>query len=114
MKGGFRAVAKDDHSDFFRNHKKPEKPEKEEDSKDSEPETDSNDSKSVYDIVNPIQTVVGPIGQFIPIPEAMPNHPSIVFFGKRRTGKSYGLRDLMYHCFRDVPFGSFCLSFCFI
>ena len=102
--------------EFFRNHKKMEMgsttapraeapPQQEEKRKES---TDKkNNSSSVYEIVDPIQTSAGLIGQFIPTPDAMPNHPSIVLFGKRRTGKSFSLRSIMFNCFRDVPFGKF-------
>lgn len=59
----------------------------------------------LYIPVNPIDTVVGPIGEFLVIPELFPLHPSIAAFGKRRTGKSYSFRWWMYRCFRHIPFG---------
>ena len=54
---------------------------------------------------NPIQTIVGPVGEFIALPEYFPEHPSMVVFGKRRTGKTFFLRWLMSKAFRDIPFG---------
>lgn len=58
-----------------------------------------------FQIINPIDTILGPIGQFLPLPDYLPNHPSVGLFGKRRTGKSFLLRWLMYRCFRHYPFG---------
>lgn len=63
-------------------------------------------SHPAYQIINSIQTCIGEIGQFLPGPDYLPNHPAVAFFGKRRTGKSFGLRWLMYKCFRNYPFGS--------
>lgn len=62
-----------------------------------------------FEIVEPIDTVVGPIGKFIMEPQNFPMHPSVILFGKRRTGKTFTLRDIMYNCFRDIPFG-ICMS----
>ncbi len=59
----------------------------------------------MYPLEEPLQTILGPIGKFIPTPEIMPNFPSIGLFGKRRTGKSFCLRDLCFKCFLDIPFG---------
>jgi len=126
----YSSVTAGAHKEFFKNHKKMEvgrnkvkappredhsdEEEKEEKEEDSETDTGNESTSDVYKIVNPIATSAGPIGQFIPTPDAMPNHPSIVLFGKRRTGKSFSLRSIMYHCFRDVPFGKFmCLPLCF-
>lgn len=62
-----------------------------------------------FAVVEPIDTVVGPIGKFIMEPDNFPTNPSVILFGKRRTGKTFTLRDIMYHCFRDIPFG-ICMS----
>lgn len=92
---------------FFKNHKPPEKKEKEEEDEEK-PETQKKPLlNSFYSIDNPISTCIGEIGEFDPTPEAFPNHPSVGLYGKRRTGKSYTLRCLLYNCFRDVPFGVF-------
>jgi len=100
--------------EFFKNHKKPPK-------NDSESESDSDSESSeekprktgkkneFYEIINPISTCVGEIGEFQAIPESLPNHPSVGLFGKRRTGKTYTLRCLLFNCFRNVPFGIFYL-----
>jgi hypothetical protein len=61
--------------------------------------------EGAFALVEPIPTCVGPIGKFVAEPDMMPLCPSIVAFGKRRTGKSFTFRDIMYHCFRDLPFG---------
>lgn len=58
-----------------------------------------------FKIVEPIPTVMGPIGKFLPEPDYLPNYPSVGLFGKRRTGKSFFLRWLMYRCFRHLLFG---------
>jgi len=63
------------------------------------------DGGEFYQLIEPIQTALGPIPRFIATPDAMPTHPSIGLFGKRRTGKSYTARDWCYNCFRDIPFG---------
>lgn len=60
---------------------------------------------------NPIQTIVGPVGEFIASPEYFPEHPSMVVFGKRRTGKTFFLRWLMSKAFRDIPFGRWFFEF---
>jgi hypothetical protein len=62
----------------------------------------------VFRIEHPINTCLGPIGQFIMEPDALPKHPSILFYGKRRTGKSYSARWILYKCFSDYPFGICC------
>lgn len=58
-----------------------------------------------FAIINPIPSIVGPLGEFQCIPENFPLHPAIVGFGKRRTGKSYTFRDVLFKAFRDIPFG---------
>ena len=63
------------------------------------------DASGFYRVEEPIDSIIGPIGKFTPSPEEMPNHPSVGFFGKRRTGKSYAARDLCHKCFQDIPFG---------
>lgn len=61
-----------------------------------------------FAMVNPIETCLGPIGQFILKPENFPSHPSILFYGKRRTGKSFSARWILFKCFKDYPFGICC------
>jgi hypothetical protein len=61
-----------------------------------------------FEIINPIETCLGPIGQFILKPENFPLHPSILFYGKRRTGKSHSARWILSQCFRDYEFGICC------
>jgi hypothetical protein len=56
-------------------------------------------------VQNPIATPLGPVGEFLRQPDALPMFPAVVLFGQRRTGKSYSLRELMYLCFRHFPFG---------
>lgn len=58
-----------------------------------------------FQIVEPIPTVMGPIGKFLPEPDYLPMYPAVALFGKRRTGKSFFLRWLMYRCFRHLLFG---------
>ena len=99
---------------FFK--KKHEDSESEEDGSESESESDDEtDYKQVekktrptgpyFDIINPINTIAGPIGEFQCIYENFPVHAAVALFGKRRTGKSYTLRWWMYNCFRHIPFG---------
>lgn len=52
-----------------------------------------------------IPTIVGPISQWAPVVDNLPNNPTCVFFGKRRTGKSTTITNLAYHTMRDIPFG---------
>lgn len=52
-----------------------------------------------------LNTCVGPIHEWAPVPENLPNHPTLAFFGKRRTGKSTTITNILYHCCRDIPFG---------
>ena len=101
-----KPVDKETKKAFFKNHKKEERPEKDEEEP-AKPDAQSKTEllNSFYKIKNPIPTCVGPIGEFEATPDAFPNHPSVGLFGKRRTGKSYTLRCLLYNCFRDVPFG---------
>jgi len=58
-----------------------------------------------FAVVNPIPSIFGPVGEFVMKPESFPMHPSVVDFGKRRTGKSFTFRWILYNCFRDIPFG---------
>lgn len=124
-----RAVKKEDMQAFFKNHKPPVKQKHPEQHKQntSDDETDESAeekipnqprqlSGDVWAMQNPIQTCVGPIGEFILTPESFPKHPSVCLFGKRRTGKSFSLRWIMFNCFRHVPFGNSKLcnrTFCF-
>ena len=71
-------------------------------------ETNANGTQvedGIYPIINPVQTMLGPIGEFIVEPENFPVHCSMGLFGKRRTGKSFSLRWIMYNAFKDTPFG---------
>lgn len=52
-----------------------------------------------------INTVVGPIHEWACIPDNLPAHPTMAFFGKRRTGKSTSITNIAFHCCRDIPFG---------
>ncbi len=52
-----------------------------------------------------VATVCGPISEWLPIPENLPNHPTMAFFGKRRTGKSTTITNIAFHCCKDIPFG---------
>lgn len=52
-----------------------------------------------------LPTVCGPIGIFEAIPENIPLHPSILAAGKRRTGKSTSLDNLMIRTMQHIPFG---------
>lgn len=52
-----------------------------------------------------INTVVGPIHGWKCVPENLPNHPTMAFFGKRRTGKSTSITNIAFHCFKKIPFG---------
>lgn len=61
-----------------------------------------------FEIVDPIETCVGPIGRFQLKPENFPLHPSVCLFGKRRTGKTFTLRDILAKCFQHIPFGIVC------
>ena len=54
---------------------------------------------------NTLNTIAGPINEWLPVPENMPAHPTMAFFGKRRTGKSTTITNLLFHCFGDIPFG---------
>lgn len=64
--------------------------------------------EGAFAIINPIPTIVGPIGEFPMEPESFPKHPAIIQYGKRRTGKSFTARWILYKCFSDYPFGICC------
>lgn len=51
------------------------------------------------------ETIAGPIHEWKCIPENLPNYPTLAFFGKRRTGKSTTITNILYHCCQDIPFG---------
>lgn len=38
-------------------------------------------------------------------PESLPSNPTIVAYGKRRTGKSTSILNIMCNCLDDIPFG---------
>ncbi len=52
-----------------------------------------------------IDTIAGPIFEWACIPENLPKHPTMAFFGKRRTGKSTTITNIAYHCCQNIPFG---------
>lgn len=52
-----------------------------------------------------VKTSCGTFSEFVPVPENIPDHPSIALYGQRRTGKSTSLVNWIYHLGRDVPFG---------
>ena len=66
---------------------------------------EANALGEVFAIVNPIPSCVGPIGQFQVNIDHFPLHPAVCLFGKRRTGKTFTLRDFMAKAFKDIPFG---------
>lgn len=51
------------------------------------------------------ETITIPIGKFIMERSSFPVSPSMVLFGKRRTGKTFSLRWILYNCFRHISFG---------
>jgi len=93
MQPKYLPAKRDEKAEFLKIDKPRKK--KQKDSPDSDP----------FAIVDPIDTCVGPIGRWIPDIEHLPKSPSIVFFGKRRTGKSFSGRWILYNCFRHIPFG---------
>ena len=58
-----------------------------------------------FAVIDPIDTPLGPIGKFQMDLEHFPLHPAMCLFGKRRTGKTFTLRDVMAKCFTHIPFG---------
>lgn len=52
-----------------------------------------------------IPSICGPISEWLPIPENLPNHPTMAFFGKRRTGKSTTITNIAAACCQHIPFG---------
>lgn len=52
-----------------------------------------------------IDTVAGPVHEWLCCKDNLPNHPTMVFFGKRRTGKSTTITNILYHCCQEIPFG---------
>ncbi len=55
---------------------KPEKKEEKED-KSGKPEKTNQATHSAFLVVDPIETIVGPIGRFMPDIESLPMHPSV-------------------------------------
>lgn len=76
-----------------------------EEEEDAHPVTDSKTGPSKELRNNPVNTIVGPVFEYIADPENVPLHPSIVSFGKRRSGKSTSMDNWFFHCIQDVPFG---------
>lgn len=52
-----------------------------------------------------IATIAGPIHEWLPVPENLPKHPTMAYFGKRRTGKSTTITNVLFHCCQGIPFG---------
>lgn len=52
-----------------------------------------------------IPSIVGDIKEWKCCPENLPAHPTMAFFGKRRTGKSTTITNIAYHCCQKIPFG---------
>lgn len=52
-----------------------------------------------------LKTVAGDIYGWKPCKENLPNHPTMAFFGKRRTGKSTTITNIAQKCCQDIPFG---------
>lgn len=50
-------------------------------------------------------SIVGPIDGWVPCKENLPDYPTCVYFGKRRTGKSTSIMNLAFHTMLDIPFG---------
>jgi hypothetical protein len=81
---------------------------KEEESDDvstEEPETDKHSNQTLVLGEEVIHTTQGDIYEWVPCIENMPAHPSLAFFGKRRTGKSTSIFNIALHCMQDIVFG---------
>lgn len=52
-----------------------------------------------------VATCVGPIGEWLAVPENLPNHPVFAMYGKRRTGKSTTITNIVQKCMLHIPFG---------
>jgi hypothetical protein len=81
------------------------KSEKKEPVTETKKSTKPDKNSSIKTGTNTIQTVVGPIFEWLCIPENLPNYPTIAVFGKRRTGKSTTITNILYHCCQNIPFG---------
>ena len=94
---------------FFKKDKDKDESDDDDKKNDQEKRTDRESHElpvgPMFQIFEPLDTVVGPIGKFILTEDTFPIHPAMAFFGKRRTGKTYTLRWWMYNCFRNIPFG---------
>ena len=72
---------------------------------------DSESATSVEEVTearegkNVIHTHLGPVYEFEATEENIPMHPSILAAGKRRTGKSTSLDNLMEKTMQHIPFG---------
>jgi len=60
---------------------------------------------SAADTSSAIATICGPIDEFQATEENIPRHPAILAAGKRRTGKSTSLDNLMEKTMQHIPFG---------
>lgn len=96
----YKAVKKEDHEKFFQRPR------------DIDPKANLQEHLAevaklggLFELDDPIETIYGPIGRFPMVPDAFPLHPSMCYFGQRRTGKSYTARDVASKIFKDIPFG---------
>lgn len=62
-------------------------------------------SESIQTGDETLSTSVGEVREWLPVPENLPNHPTLAFFGKRRTGKSTTITNLLFHTCQHIPFG---------
>ncbi len=86
-----RATEKDDECDARQENK--------------DQDGNANHSEQTLILGGTIPTCCGPIYEWKPVPENLPNYPTIAFFGKRRTGKSTSGLNIMFHAMQDIPFG---------
>lgn len=94
---------------------KPEGSSQSEDESSEEPEHEENEElkKHTKELISDTGIHLGPatinamgveIHEWLPVEDNIPEHPSLAFFGKRRTGKSTTIMNLCYHCFQHIPF----------
>ena len=78
---------------------------RDEEDKPKEMTADARKHTSIITGPRTLQTIAGPIHEWKAVPENLPKHPTMAFFGKRRTGKSTTITNILYHCCQDIPFG---------
>ena len=86
-----------------RKEKQPEPPPPAKDKEEASESTVKHTSLKTTGKTTP--SIVGPISEWACVPENLPNHPTLAFFGKRRTGKSTTITNIAYHCCQHIPFG---------